>query len=66
MQLPDDATADQVFDAAIAFDECLIKLYRQVLAQQVDEQVRSLFESFLRAEVHDEVQLKKIKAMHYL
>ena len=65
MNLPEDATADQVLDAAVTLDECLISLYRQVLRQPVDEEVKALVGGFLRAEERDEIELKKIKAMDY-
>jgi len=65
MELPPDATAQDVLDAAITFDECLISLYRQVLQQPVDQEVRDLFESLVRSEERDEIELKKIKAMDY-
>ena len=64
-QLPPNATADQVLDAAITFDESLITLYNQVLQQTNDEQIRLFFESLLHAEERDEIELKKIKAMDY-
>lgn len=66
MELPDNATAEQVIDTAITFDECLVRLYRQVLQQPVDEEVKELVGGFLQVEQQDEIQLKKIKAMHYL
>ena len=65
MELPADATAAQVLDAAIIFDECLVSLYRQVVQQPVDEEIRELFESLIRAEESDEIRLKKIKALDY-
>lgn len=65
VDLPPDATAAQVLDAAVTFDECLIKLYRQVVQQPVDEDVRALFNGLIRAEEQDEIELKKIKAMDY-
>jgi hypothetical protein len=65
MRLPADVTAREVLDAAIKFDECLIGFYKQVLEQPVDEHVRTLFESLLRMEQDDEIELKKIKAMDY-
>ena len=58
-------TATEVLDAAVTFDECLVRLYRQVLEQPVDEEIKELFESFLRAEQRDEIELKKIKATDY-
>jgi hypothetical protein len=65
MGLPPDAKAAQVLDVAIVFDECLIQLYRQVVQQPVEEEVKELFESLIRMEETDEVRLKKIKAMDY-
>lgn len=63
--LPPDATATEVLDLAIEFDECLISLYRQVAQQDVEPEVKELFESLVRMEERDEVMLKKIKATHY-
>ncbi len=65
MELSADATAAQVLDAAITFDECLVSLYRQVVQQPVDEETRELFESLIRAEKNDEIRLKKTKALDY-
>ena len=65
MELPPDATALQVLDAAVRFDECLIRLYRQVLQQDVDQKVKDLFAGLVRCEERDEIQLKKIRAMDY-
>lgn len=65
MELPPDATAAQVLDVAVTFDECLVNLYRQVVQQPVDEEIREIFESLIRAEQNDEIRLKKIKAMDY-
>ncbi len=42
-----------------------MKLYRQVLQQPVDDEIKELFESLVRAEQRDEIELKKIKAMDY-
>ncbi len=63
--LPPNPGAAQVLDAAVAFDECLISLYRHVLRQPVTEEVKMLFESLVRSEERDEIELKKIKAMDY-
>ncbi len=64
-ELPPDATAAEVLDIAIEIDGCLIDLYRQVLAQDVDQEVKDLFESLVQAEEGDTIELKKIKAMDY-
>ena len=60
-----DASAAQVLDEAVVFDECLVSLYRQVLQQDVEPDIRQLFESLLCVEQRDEIELKKIKAMDY-
>ena len=65
VDLAPDASAQEVLDAAVKLDECLMSLYRQVLQQEVEPEVRDLFESFLHAEERDEIELKKIKAMDY-
>ncbi|MHC4563317.1 MAG: ferritin family protein [Planctomycetota bacterium] len=65
IHLPPEPTAADVLDAAVTLDQCLVLLYRQVLQQDVDDEVRELFESLLRAEEKDEIRLKKIKAMDY-
>lgn len=64
-ELTPDATASEVLDIAIEFDECLAELYRQVLRQDLDQEVKDLFESLVRSEERDEVVLKKIKATDY-
>ncbi len=63
--LPPDATAADVLDVAIELDECLIAIYRQVAQQDVEPDVKELFESLVRREERDEILLKKIKATHY-
>jgi hypothetical protein len=64
-ELSPDAPASDVLDLAVRMDECLIGLYKQVLRQELDPEVRELFESLLQCEEWDEVELKKIKAMDY-
>ena len=65
VRLPEGATAADVLDAALTLDGCLILLYRQVLAQEISPEVSELFESLLRSEQRDQVELRKIKAMDY-
>jgi hypothetical protein len=65
IELPPDATAAEVLDIAIKFDECLIQFYRQVVQQPVDHEIKQLFESLIQREQDDEIELKKIKAMDY-
>ena len=63
--LSPDAPANEILDIAVQVDECLIGLYKQVLQQELDPEVRELFESLVQCEEWDEVELKKIKAMDY-
>jgi len=63
--LDPDATAEDVLDVAIELDECLISIYKQVVQQEIDPDVKELFDSLVRMEERDEIQLKKIKAMDY-
>jgi rubrerythrin len=60
-----DATAAEVLDVAIELDECLISLYEQVARQDVEPEVKELFESLVHREERDEILLKKIKATNY-
>lgn len=64
-ELSPDATTSQVLDAAVELDGCLIRLYRQSARQAGDMELRELFESLVRAEWRDQIELKKIKAMDY-
>ena len=64
-KLSSDSPASAILDLAVDVDECLIGLYRQVLQQDLDPEVRELFEALLHCEEWDEVELKKIKAMDY-
>jgi hypothetical protein len=65
IELGPDATAAEVLDVAIEFDECLIRFYKQVLQQPVHQHIKELFESLARKELSDEIELKKIKATNY-
>jgi hypothetical protein len=65
IELPPATTAASVLETAVTFSECLVKLYRQVVQQPLDEEVREFFESFIRLEHREEIELKKIQAMDY-
>jgi len=65
VRLSPDATAAEVLDVAVSFDECLVRLCKQVVQQAVDQDVKVLFENLIRTEELDEIELKKIKAMDY-
>lgn len=65
LDLPVDADAQHVLDAAVLLDECLVSLYRQVARQPVERQVQDFFEQLIQVLEQDEIQLKKIKATNY-
>ena len=65
VELSADASAEEVLDTAIKFDECLVQFYRQVLQRPVSQEIKTLFENLIQWEQQDEIELKKIKAMHY-
>lgn len=65
IDLPTDADADHVLDAAVLLDECLMQLYRQVVRQPVEQQIKEVFEELIQVLEQDEIELKKIKAMDY-
>ena len=65
IELGPNATAAEFLDVAIKFDECLIRFYKQVSQQHVDQNIKDLFENLARKELNDEIELKKIKAMDY-
>ena len=65
VNLPADPTASEVLDAAIQFDDCLVKMYQSVANQPVSQDIKDFFEGLIRNIENDEVELKKIKAMHY-
>ncbi len=65
VHLPADPTAGEVLDAAIQFDDCLVKMYRSVADQPVSQDIKDFFDYLIRDIETDEIQLKKIKAMDY-
>ena len=63
VDLPADATSEEVLDTAMRMDKGLTRLYRQVLQQQVAAEVRELFECLVRFEQADEAELQKLRAI---
>lgn len=64
-EVAEDAPASEVLDKAVALDDCLIRLYRQVADEVTDQEAKELFQKLLQAEERDEIRLKRIKAMDY-
>jgi len=65
INLPADPSANEVLDAAIQFDDCLVKMYHSVADQPVSQDIKNFFDCLIRDVETDEIQLKKIKAMDY-
>ena len=65
VHLPADTTANEVLDAAIQFDDCLLKMYHSVADQPVSQEIKDFFEYQIHDMETDEIQLKKIKAIDY-
>lgn len=65
IEISPDATAAQVLDAVVEFDEYLVRFYKQVQQQPVAQKVKDVFSSLIRKELDDEIEMKKIKAMGY-
>lgn len=58
-------TIDDVLKHAERFEEMLTDFYKEIFTHFSHEKIQSLFESLVRCEQRDEVELKKIKAMDY-
>ncbi len=58
-------SGDDLLESAIRHNAELIELYRSVLQQPLNDEVRGLFEALARIEERDLVMLKKMLAMHY-
>lgn len=62
---PEEIKGDELIELAVNYDRDLISLYRSILAQPVNDAVRSVLEALIRVEERDLVMLKKMLAMHY-
>ena len=63
IKLPPDASPLAILEAAIAFDECMVQMYKQIARQPVAHEIKDLFESLSIYEEADKVDLKKIRQM---
>jgi hypothetical protein len=61
---PAAVTGKEFLDAAVAYDKALVAFFRQVLAGPVNDEVRALIESLIRAAEHDILMMKKMIAMN--
>jgi len=56
IELPDDATADDVLEAAISFDEDLLQMYRCVARQDSGQDVKEFFEELVQTLERNQVE----------
>lgn len=57
--LPDQPSTDAIFGAALAFDDTLVKLYRELADKASDPQVRALFQDLLQLEEQEKIQVSR-------
>lgn len=62
---PAEMTGEQLLTAAVKYDETLLDFYRQILAEPVNVEARSVIESMIQIEEYDLVVMKKMIAMGY-
>ena len=63
IKLPPDASPLEILEAAIAFDQCLVQMYKQIASQPLAHEIKDLFENLSIYEEADEIDLKKIRQM---
>ena len=63
IKLPANASPNEILDAAIKFDECIVQMFRQIAHQPVHRDVKDFFENLQQLEEKDQLELKKIRTM---
>lgn len=58
-QLPAQPSSDEIFTAALAFDDTLVKLYRELAEKANDPHVRALFQDLLQLEEQEKIQVSR-------
>ena len=58
-EIKPEMTVDDVFAAAMHFDACLIKFYREMSEKTSNSNVREIFENLLVMEQHEQIELSK-------
>lgn len=58
-RLPENPSTDAIFAAALAFDDTLVKLYREVAEKTHDPRTRALFQDLLRLEEQEKIQVSR-------
>lgn len=63
VKLSPEATPLQILNAAIEFDESIVKMYKQIASQPLAHEVKELFDGLTTYEKVDEIHLKEITHM---
>ncbi|MDF7823122.1 hypothetical protein P4B35_03800 [Pontiellaceae bacterium B12227] len=58
-EIKDEMSVEDVVAAAMHFDACLIKFYREIAQKAHTEKVREVFENLLVMEEHEQIELSK-------
>jgi rubrerythrin len=58
-EISPEMTVDDVVAAAMHFDACLIKFYREMATKSSNGKVREVFENLLVMEQHEQIELSK-------
>lgn len=58
-EIKDEMLVEDVVAAAMHFDACLIKFYREIAQKAHTEKVREVFENLLVMEEHEQIELSK-------
>jgi rubrerythrin len=57
--LPEKPSSDEIVNAAMAFDDTLVVLYREVAAKVNDQKVKALFNNLLALEEKERIQVAR-------
>lgn len=58
-KIREEMSVEDVVEAAMHFDACLIKFYREIAQKARSDKVREVFENLLVMEEHEQIELSK-------
>jgi rubrerythrin len=58
-EIKEEMNVENVVEAAMHFDACLIKFYREIAQKARSDKVREVFENLLVMEEHEQIELSK-------
>lgn len=62
---PEAVTGPALLEAAVNYDQALVRLYRAILHHPVSNEAREVLEALVRFEERDMAVLRKMQEMHY-